>query len=172
MFGAAGTSPSSLTASLPALKDARGSPNAAGRSGSFPAHHSSIWVSHASPFKPGFYLYLAWQSVLLGPVSKSLEVFPLMPAGSSLEQMSFSLGSGAAALNLGQTSGLSEQPQLQIKCHLIPAPRTYCTSADTGIAGLAAGQKQRWSDFPLGYRAGGFKILSDEKASPFRNAMR
>lgn len=86
--------------------------------------------------------------------------------------MSFSLGSGATALNLGQTSGLSEQPHLQIKCHLIPAPCTYCTSADTGIAGLAAGQKQCWSDFPLDYRAGGFKIPSDEKASPFRNAMR
>lgn len=87
-------------------KAARGSLDAAGRSGSFPAQHHSIQVIHAFPFKPRCYLYLARQSLLLGPVSQPLGAFPLMPSGWSPEQMSFSLGSGATAPNLGQTSGL------------------------------------------------------------------
>lgn len=87
-------------------KAARGSLDAGGRSGSFPAQHRSIQVIHSFPFKPGCYLYLARQNLLLGPVSQPLGAFPLMPSGSSPEQMSFSLGNEAAAPNLGQTSGL------------------------------------------------------------------
>lgn len=82
--------------------------------------------------------------------------------------MSFSLGSGAAAPNLGQTGGLPEQPRPCIKRRLVPAPRRYGSGADAGIAWARAEQLRCRSGFPPGYGAGGFKILSDEKAGPFR----
>jgi len=94
---------------------------------------------------PGFYLYLTWPSLLFGPVSESLEVFPVMLAGSSPEQMSFSLGSGAAAPNLGQAPGLPEQPRPCVGHRRGPAPRRYRPGADTGRAG---GRSQRRSGLP------------------------
>lgn len=140
----------------------------------FPTWHRSVQVIYAFPFKPGFYLYLARQSLLLGPVSKSLEAFPLMLTGSSPEQMSFSLGSGAAAPNLGQTSGLLSSCVHGPNAALFPhhAGTAPVRTPASPAAWLAKAALERFPPGSPGYRAGGFKVLPDEKTGPFRDAMR
>lgn len=80
----------SLGLALLARKDAQDSLDAG------QGQRSSIQVIRAAAFKPG--LIYHGRVCFLGPVSKSLEVFPLMLVRLSPEQMSVSLGSGAWSL--------------------------------------------------------------------------
>lgn len=90
-----------------------------------------------------------------------------MLVGLSPAQTFFSLRSGATALNLGQTSGLSEQLRPLVKRRLVAAAHRSCTSN----SGPAAGRKQCQSDFSLGVELVVLEY-SDEKASLWRNVMR
>lgn len=115
---------------MPARKDAQDSPDAG------QGQHSCIWVIRAAAFKLGFYLYLSWQSLLLGPVSRSPEVFPLVLVGLSPFPWEVELGAWS------DFGAVRASPSAD------PLLRGCCISADTGIAACVAGQKQCQGDSP------------------------
>lgn len=131
----------SLGLALLARKDAQDSLDAG------QGQRSSIQVIRAAAFKPG--LIYHGRVCFLGPVSKSLEVFPLMLVRLSPEPNVCFLGK--RSLELGQTLGLSEHPHPQIPYHTDIVPTPALLPAWLGRSSAGA--------IPPARRAGGLKRL-------------